>query len=518
MSLSANQCRIIFITMRKSDVECKMMSISNQKLSMSRQSAELSRKYTNALNATKLVWNTDADNAQLSYANLMTKGYMLTNNSGQVILSSSDASKYGLSASGGPGDFSAKYPSQQKFLEAMGIDSGTAISVIANKKSSTVLDNTSATTYPKGFQISYKDEDVFEQLEKQQIGSLGHKGVLETVYYPSNSSTSAPFIFTVGQNNDSSTDKNQVNTDLGIIIDQITSTATNAILNVLKTNYGSSYSSELDVAFQAAAAEAAEKTKSFYQDNFTVNGKNYHGDGDNNLNHTRKKCDDANAVYLNQKGDDEYLIDLSQVIKTFLNYFDAACSDISLDGALDGKDVGTVFWEQAKNANGGINAPVNRSSNTSSQVIKTGTAPVVQASSEVSLSNAENLLAIYAKLSASGWVVDNKINDKDYLENQLLAGNMSMAEGFGNKEMGYSWSIMSLGDTDSPLTSVTDEDAIARAEAEYTADKDNLDYKESILDVQMNNLDTERSALEAESESVKKLIDSNVKIFKMFEA
>ena len=64
---------------------------------------------------------------------------------------------------------------------------------------------------------------------------------------------------------------------------------------------------------------------------------------------------------------------------------------------------------------------------------------------------------------------------------------------------------------------VTDDDAIAQAEAEYNVKKSQLNYKEESLELKMKNIDTELSALTTEFDTVKNLISKNVeKVFTMF--
>ena len=67
------------------------------------------------------------------------------------------------------------------------------------------------------------------------------------------------------------------------------------------------------------------------------------------------------------------------------------------------------------------------------------------------------------------------------------------------------------------MTEVTDDDAIARAEAEFTAKKAELTYKEDKIDIQTKQLDAEISSLTTEYETVKQLISKSIeKTFSMF--
>ena len=67
------------------------------------------------------------------------------------------------------------------------------------------------------------------------------------------------------------------------------------------------------------------------------------------------------------------------------------------------------------------------------------------------------------------------------------------------------------------MKEVTDDDAIARAEAEFTRMKSELTYKEDSIDLKSKKLDAEISALSTEYDTVKNLISKSIeKTFTMF--
>ena len=57
--LAASQARLLFLTSRQDDIGLKEMRISNQKMSLSRESSSISDAYTAALNQRKLTWVVD---------------------------------------------------------------------------------------------------------------------------------------------------------------------------------------------------------------------------------------------------------------------------------------------------------------------------------------------------------------------------------------------------------------------------------------------------------------------------
>lgn len=75
MGLSAAQARLLTITARKSDCEFQSMTLSHQKIALSRNMEQLSNEYQNSLNQTKLVYDyygTNQSNLALDYGLLMT--------------------------------------------------------------------------------------------------------------------------------------------------------------------------------------------------------------------------------------------------------------------------------------------------------------------------------------------------------------------------------------------------------------------------------------------------------------
>jgi len=129
---------------------------------------------------------------------------------------------------------------------------------------------------------------------------------------------------------------------------------------------------------------------------------------------------------------------------------------------------------------------------------------------------------LYDALNINGWEKNEKIGDEEYLQNQITNGNVAIMQQNSDWNSNYDdyedmWIHISTSGVDSPMDTETDDKAIAKAQADYDKEQKELNYKEQKLEMQMNNLDTERSAIETEKESVQKIIDSNIKKFKIFE-
>ena len=146
MGLSAAQARLLTITARKADCEFQSMSLSHQKIALSRNMEAISTDYQNALTKTKLVYDyegTGVSNMALSYGLLMTPSMyndyypkFITDTSNKVILNSAyaDAAR----AAGIPVEGLSGTPSEavrNDFIYAL-----TGNKVISNQKAQTIME------------------------------------------------------------------------------------------------------------------------------------------------------------------------------------------------------------------------------------------------------------------------------------------------------------------------------------------------------------------------------------------
>ncbi len=104
--------------------------------------------------------------------------------------------------------------------------------------------------------------------------------------------------------------------------------------------------------------------------------------------------------------------------------------------------------------------------------------------------------------------------DGDWLKNQLSSGKFSISIVNTDKKNGdISFSTTSTA-TDSSLaettTSTIDKKALAKAEAEYEHESKKIDQKDKKYDMELSKLETERTALTTEYDSVKKVISDNI--------
>lgn len=119
---------------------------------------------------------------------------------------------------------------------------------------------------------------------------------------------------------------------------------------------------------------------------------------------------------------------------------------------------------------------------------------------------------LFNNIVEHGWRYDSSVDDNEYLETVIKNGRYSMCS---LNEDGYFYQTR-YNETGYMLE-VSDKDAIARAEAEFTAKKSELTYKEDTIDMKTKKLDAEIASISAEVDSVRNIISKAIeKTFTMF--
>lgn len=109
--------------------------------------------------------------------------------------------------------------------------------------------------------------------------------------------------------------------------------------------------------------------------------------------------------------------------------------------------------------------------------------------------------------------IGDAASDSDWLKNQVQSGRITID--ISNLDNNGNISFNSTGvPSDSALeyttTSTIDKAALAKAEAEYEHKMKEIDNKDKKFDMDLNKLETERTALKTEYDSVKKVIEDNI--------
>ena len=106
-------------------------------------------------------------------------------------------------------------------------------------------------------------------------------------------------------------------------------------------------------------------------------------------------------------------------------------------------------------------------------------------------------------------------NNNEWLQAQIECGNISIMTYNINHSNGQFSMRTATVDSDSILnyttTTTIDKTALAKAEAKYNHDLKEIDKKDKKFDMDLSKLETERNALTTEYDSVKKVIDDNIK-------
>jgi len=536
MGLAASQGRLLMLTARKDDVEGDLMRVANKRLELSRDSENISQEYNDALNATKLTYNNGAQDVDVSFGMLPSVQCMLTDTSGAVVLDDALALDLGVSGnSGGKQDLdntkAAAFINKVLNTNIYTADNLPAVSSSAPPSSGT----------PTGpsFTTNYKDSDVFDQIESKGTTYTSKDPALGTSQITT-SGTGTPYCFyrTQGIRDDG---KNQSLTAgdmsgaiaaLDTTVGDVVTDTKDAVLAVLANNFGSQYSS-VESELSTAADTAAGKTKDFYDSKATCIVSDV---GADDAKYTTTKCAGTNEIWDNPSGAKEFFIDLTQVAKTFLAYFDQACSDLnnppgSSPGSSYANKVDTKIYDGDKvnssqiDRNGGIwSAPYvtetarpdtgGTDPTVPSTVAGTGSAPATTGADGSTLSaQAAYYYHLFQAICSGGWVKDSSINNQAYMQGQIQQGNCTVEQ----YENG-AWSVLSTNDPNSKLSVADDDTAAQKAEAKYDAEKDKIDAKEKILDLQQNGLDTERASIMGFIDSTQKILDKHTGgDFKLFQ-
>ncbi len=140
MGLAASQARFLGITLRKANCEFQSTQLAEQRLRISNQLSDISQEYSNAMNATTLMWCNDIAEADygLTYSLLMMPSalndynpYFVSTKSGAIVLNSNyaDAAKAAGISMGGSVPSSSQ---RNAFIEALAGTKDSTNSVTGN--------------------------------------------------------------------------------------------------------------------------------------------------------------------------------------------------------------------------------------------------------------------------------------------------------------------------------------------------------------------------------------------------
>ncbi len=575
MGLAASQARLLTITARKSDCEAQSMRYSHQKLALSRDLTDISNEYQNSLDLTKLVYDfygTGDETNPLSYSLMMTpsslNGYLpilLTDSSGKVVLSSQYAAA--ARAAGIPQEGLGSLPSsdvRNKFLQGLA-DAG----VITQSAAETYM----GIQYSQSIGLGTTDlvTTTVEEMTLQELLDYYTSGEFDAISYTYDS-TSMESVLTSGNNRVEDVQlRNGESSNEGL--SDGTSITLADILNsdynyqiLIEANYwqsddrGSSLNSiadniaNLDIwdwlfdefeallnissdpnisaAFEYAKSMTEELLSGSDNYAYTYSGKTKENKDDDNWSGVLDAMYGVTAAreeggfhwllgkeggydtsdyigitkYYNTKNgkrnrSDGISISVTNIAYAFLTYFAQAMEGLSTSNYSVDNTTGNRTVENSNLIS------LDDQSFLFSVVVDTGV-------------NTDQALisgfydAIFNQICTRGWTENNQVQDNDYMQEMLKTGKFFLTT---CADDGYYY--QGNYSTNTYVREVSDEEAIAKAEAKYNTEKQKLNSKEEILDLKMKNLDTEISSLTTEYDTVKSLISKNIeKSFKRYDA
>ncbi len=563
MGLSASQARLLTITARKSDCEYESMRLSHQKIALSRDMDQVSAEYQDAINQTKLIYDFYGNNSQvnpLSYSLLMSPSALndyipttITDKSGRVVLSPELARA--AKAAGIPQEGMDGLPSsdmRNAFIDGL----------MANDVISTVQgENIKKTTYNQMAGVGSEDlvtvntqdctyTELLDMLENVtfDLGDIlgqhnynGGQGAWFELYESERDEVTGAITnyHKIEDPPDSISLKDILNGNYAIrgsadhqgdddgrefkswelLVDLIGSSTLwssmfEGVENLLDTG---------DAYTQAALEYASNKIMETVEllgeranadDGGNVDYSNFsyweklgsHLFGGNNKTDTVMKEVDKNInnyvgiVYIENsarenegKYNDGYGINISYMAQAYLTYF-------------------AQYMEGISNSDYSVEKLREQCNFVDDMFTFTYVTDVDTSGNNLLVAGFYD--ALFNQICLNGWTENDKINDNEYLEEMLKSGAMYMST---LADDGYYY--QGNYSTNTYVKEVTDEEAVAQAEAKYNREKQKINSKENILDMKMKNLDTEISALTTEYDTVKSVIDKNIeKTFKRYNA
>lgn len=533
MGLAASQARLLMLTARKDDIEGQLMRLANTKLTMARRSAAIAREYTDALNTQKLMFNNGTKDVDVTYGNLVNANAqcMITNSYGAVVLNDGLWSALGSPADGS--QISNSDSNAKAFIAKAAGVSENSIDLSTLKSNTAPQKNDKAAPVPTK-EVTYSDSDIFGYLnDKYQANAEApmkdffgndHYYSPDGITPNSGGANTASFCFWQGTSGELDNQKSTIATALKGGLNTMMDDASEA-LKSLPAFSGLS----IDSYIALAKKETTNYFVNQLMTNVIVDGN------ENEYWETAKYANNSCNIFDNGVGGDndsnkhELIIDPNQVIKLFLNFFDDACN-----GSLNDSNVKDYYKKDQQTTSRGIkdhyqidghdryynfkkvDSVARDGDNGEDVVIHVPTTGSTDKTTPTPATPAQAMAYYYGlfqQICQNGWVHDSAVGtNKDYLQGQIQGG-CYYVDHYSNG----AWSNYSLGASDSPITSQDDEAAQKQAEAKRDADKDEIDYKEKIIDVTMNDLDTERQATTTDIDSVKKIIDKNMDMFKFMQ-
>lgn len=584
MGMSASQARLLSLTARLSDLELQAQQISNSKIGLSRDTQKVSKEYIDALNKENLFIvagfnnNGSPQSQELNYFNLtgvdspLLTQYGLCNNANQILVTQQESAAFKQARNVEEFCELMGAPTKITYSNGLGqVEYDTAYSDLAAARKKL---NDYGTTHVNGYQedgqwqygvnlntisnITYTDSEIFSQLSANndsiEDASYYYFGGVEKVKFSADGSSSNNTVlcFYEGENN------NDSNSALTSVVNQIIGFASPAIKTMLQGKLGDNYSNA-SAQIDSAITTAQANTQNYFANELANKQKYDLNNGEDGYNlKTIGFTKGTTQVWEDNDPTIERYIDMSQVVKTFLAYFDAACA--SLNGNSDSaylseisndkitrpavnelsfkyksaQDTQTYSSSDSADWLENIDYEMPNSGETEDNV-RTQYEAFLEAYrnaktyfetfKDKTITKSENTdyyTNIYNKMTEGYFSMNNEqdtLSNAAWVQTQITTGNLILykctKDENNNNDMkwkGTSWN------TCLDIKESEDKSYIAKAEAKYEADMDKIQSKDKRFDLELKNIDTEHQAITTEVDSVKNVIKKNVeRSFKFFE-
>ena len=566
MGLSASQARLLTITARKSDCEYESMRLSHQKIALSRDMNVASAEYQDSLEQTKLMWDfygNDSQANELSYNLLMSPSALnnftptpLTDTAGRVVLTPEMAAA--AKAAGIPQEGMEGLPSsdvRKKFIEALGTtgvitdtmskniqkttynqDAGVGSSDLVNVNIEQLTKTDLITKYFSNIELDVTDlllnaggSDlnliIYDKEGKNELGKIeyNNEGDSTTAQFDLNGkqkTIDAKKLSLADLFNENiqitlqgtSWDNKQLRGKNGLydwsVVDKVAtsifwSSIFENIENTLKTgdaytDAALGYAKNKITEMMECLSYVDENGKSISNFDNAAFRNNHRGKSEKKItrwisDNTKNYVGYVSEGNSGDKYNDGYGMNLTSMSEAYLTYF-------------------AMYMEGASNTTYNVDK-LKSNCNFVDEFFDFSVLTAADTTGN-NMQIAGFYDTLFNQICTKGWVENDKVDDKDYVQKMLKDGSMFLSS---IQDDGYYY--QDNYSTNSYVKEVTDESKIAQAEAKYNREKEKINYKENVIDMKMKNLDTEISALTTEYDTVKSVITKNIeKSFKRYDA
>lgn len=483
MGMSTQQ--LLCLTARRIDITGEEQRIANQKMSLTRDMEKISREYSEKINTKTLKWssNSGVDYVDLSYNNLMkpstlnkNNAYILTDLSDRVVIAS-NYRKYAeiISPDGKPnGDWKSNR------TEILASITGISAEKIEGLETATVEI------------MDY--QDALEDIQRSKPSNDKYAKVNDTdgLLSKLGSTIGGGLTFSAGSNW-----KDAYNKEANIVLGSGASASGYFDTIFSKISELAKYFPETSDKFLEACEAKKTELKNFVENKIDLSksgGELQGADGSYKVN-VKGLLDSIFAVYQAKGGE--------CTTTAYKNELSPVWFDVESDGYKEYQGKLDAWQAEYDDISGKYDSSTEKANT------------LLTANEESLIEFYDNL---FSTIAEKGWTYNNQIQEDDYLD-QMLQNNLYRITTV-DRELKYdpdnrehNWKNSYETDIASNMANVytvNDSDARNEALVEYEHKKNLINKKESRLDVRLQNLQTELSAITQMLQSIENIRNENI--------